>query len=31
VHQFLHAEPEGPIAFHYPALPIREQLGLKQA
>ncbi len=30
VHQFLHAEPEGPIAFHYPALPIREQLGLKQ-
>jgi phospholipid/cholesterol/gamma-HCH transport system ATP-binding protein len=30
VHQFLHAEPEGPIAFHYPAKPIREQLGLKQ-
>ena len=30
LHQFLHAEPEGPIAFHYPAKPIREQLGLKQ-
>jgi phospholipid/cholesterol/gamma-HCH transport system ATP-binding protein len=31
VRQFLHAEPEGPIAFHYPAQPIGEQLGLKQA
>ncbi len=30
VRQFLHAEPEGPIAFHYPALPIGEQLGLEQ-
>ena len=29
LHQFLHAEPEGPIAFHYPAQPIGEQLGLK--
>ena len=29
VHQFLHAEPEGPIAFHYPAQPMREQLRLK--
>jgi phospholipid/cholesterol/gamma-HCH transport system ATP-binding protein len=29
LHQFLHAEAEGPIAFHYPAQPIREQLGLK--
>ena len=29
VHQFLHAEPEGPIAFHYPAQPIEAQLGLK--
>jgi len=28
VHQFLHAEPEGPIAFHYPAKPMREQLDL---
>jgi phospholipid/cholesterol/gamma-HCH transport system ATP-binding protein len=31
VHQFLHAEPEGPIAFHYPAPPIGEHLGLEQA
>ena len=30
VNQFLHAEPEGPIAFHYPALPIGEQLGLQR-
>ena len=30
LHQFLHAEPEGPIPFHYPALPIGEQLGLNQ-
>ena len=30
VNQFLHAEPEGPIAFHYPALPIAEQLGLQR-
>jgi phospholipid/cholesterol/gamma-HCH transport system ATP-binding protein len=30
VYQFLHAEPEGPIAFHYPALPIGEQLGLRR-
>ena len=30
VRQFLHAAPEGPIAFHYPAQPIREQLGLKR-
>jgi len=29
VHQFLHAEPEGPIAFHYPAQPIAAQLGMK--
>jgi phospholipid/cholesterol/gamma-HCH transport system ATP-binding protein len=29
LHQFLHAEAEGPIAFHYPAQAIREQLGLK--
>ena len=29
VHQFLHAEPEGPIAFQYPAQPIGAQLGLK--
>lgn len=29
VHQFVHAEPDGPIAFHYPAQPIAAQLGLK--
>ena len=29
VHQFMHAEPEGPIAFHYPAQPIEVQLRLK--
>ena len=29
VRQFIHAEPDGPIAFHYPARPIGEQLGLK--
>jgi phospholipid/cholesterol/gamma-HCH transport system ATP-binding protein len=29
VHQFIHAEPDGPIAFHYPAQPIGVQLGLK--
>ena len=29
VHQFIHAQADGPIPFHYPAQPIREQLGLK--
>jgi phospholipid/cholesterol/gamma-HCH transport system ATP-binding protein len=29
VHQFMHAEPEGPIGFHYPAQAIRDQLELK--
>ena len=29
VHQFVHAEPDGPIGFHYPAQPIAAQLGLK--
>jgi phospholipid/cholesterol/gamma-HCH transport system ATP-binding protein len=29
VRQFIHAEPDGPIAFHYPAQPIGAQLGLK--
>ncbi len=28
VRQFVHAEPDGPIPFHYPAQPIAEQLGL---
>ncbi|HSD60871.1 MAG TPA: ABC transporter ATP-binding protein [Burkholderiales bacterium] len=26
VHQFLNAEPEGPVAFHYPAPPLAEDL-----
>jgi phospholipid/cholesterol/gamma-HCH transport system ATP-binding protein len=29
VHQFLHAEPDGPVRFHFPAPPIREELGLR--
>ena len=29
VHQFIHAEADGPIAFNYPAQPIEVQLGLK--
>ena len=29
VHQFLHAEPDGPIAFQYPSNPITEDLNLK--
>ncbi|MBK5105355.1 MAG: ABC transporter ATP-binding protein [Burkholderiales bacterium] len=29
VHQFVHAEPDGPMAFHYSAPPIGVQLGLK--
>jgi phospholipid/cholesterol/gamma-HCH transport system ATP-binding protein len=29
VRQFIHAEPDGPIPFHYPAQPIEVQLGLK--
>ena len=28
VYQFMHAKPEGPIAFHYPGKPIGEDLGL---
>jgi phospholipid/cholesterol/gamma-HCH transport system ATP-binding protein len=28
VHQFLHAEPDGPVRFHCPAPPFAEQLGL---
>jgi phospholipid/cholesterol/gamma-HCH transport system ATP-binding protein len=27
VHQFMHAQPDGPIAFHYPGRSIREELG----
>ena len=28
VHQFLHAEPDGPVHFHYPARPLAEELAL---
>ncbi|MBL0143543.1 MAG: ABC transporter ATP-binding protein [Betaproteobacteria bacterium] len=28
VHQFLHAEPDGPVPFHFPAMPIGEELEL---
>jgi phospholipid/cholesterol/gamma-HCH transport system ATP-binding protein len=27
VHQFLHAEPDGPVRFHFPAPAIRKELG----
>ena len=30
VHQFLHAEPDGPVRFHYPARPFTEDLALGQ-
>jgi phospholipid/cholesterol/gamma-HCH transport system ATP-binding protein len=29
VHQFLHAEPDGPVRFHFPARPIAEELQLR--
>ncbi len=29
VHQFVHAETDGPIPFHYPALPLAEDVGLQ--
>jgi phospholipid/cholesterol/gamma-HCH transport system ATP-binding protein len=29
VHQFLYAEPDGPVRFHFPATPIAEQVGLE--
>ncbi|HEX5128860.1 MAG TPA: ABC transporter ATP-binding protein [Usitatibacter sp.] len=28
VHQFLHAEPDGPVRFHFPARPFADELGL---
>ena len=28
VHQFLHAQPDGPVRFHFPARPIAEELDL---
>ncbi len=31
VHQFLHAEPDGPVRFHFPAPPIAGQIGLAPA
>jgi len=31
VHQFLHAEPDGPVRFHFPALPIAQDLDLVPA
>jgi phospholipid/cholesterol/gamma-HCH transport system ATP-binding protein len=31
VHQFLHAEPDGPVRFHFPARPIAEELELVPA
>jgi len=30
VHQFMHAQPDGPIAFHYPGRPIGEELGVRR-
>ncbi len=29
VHQFLHAEPDGPVRFHFPARAFSEELGFK--
>jgi phospholipid/cholesterol/gamma-HCH transport system ATP-binding protein len=31
VHQFLHAEPDGPVRFHFPARPLAEDLELAPA
>jgi phospholipid/cholesterol/gamma-HCH transport system ATP-binding protein len=31
VRQFLHAQPDGPVPFHFPARPIAEQLALDGA
>ena len=31
VHQFLHAEPDGPVRFHFPARPLVEELELAAA
>ena len=28
VHQFIHAEPDGPVRFHYPSKSLQEDLGL---
>ena len=29
VRQFINGEPDGPVAFHYPAEPIDEEFGVK--
>ncbi|WP_171160502.1 ABC transporter ATP-binding protein [Usitatibacter palustris] len=29
VHQFLHAEPDGPVPYHWPARPIAEELAIR--
>jgi len=31
VYQFMHAQPDGPIAFHYPGRPIGEEFGASRA
>jgi phospholipid/cholesterol/gamma-HCH transport system ATP-binding protein len=31
VHQFIHAEADGPVHFHYPARPLANDLGLHQS
>jgi phospholipid/cholesterol/gamma-HCH transport system ATP-binding protein len=31
VHQFVHGEPDGPVPFHYPALPYEADVGLVAA
>jgi phospholipid/cholesterol/gamma-HCH transport system ATP-binding protein len=31
VRQFLHAQPDGPVPFHFPARPISEELELAPA
>jgi phospholipid/cholesterol/gamma-HCH transport system ATP-binding protein len=31
VYQFMHAKPDGPIAFHYPSRPLGESFGLRRA
>ncbi|MGH8686925.1 MAG: ABC transporter ATP-binding protein [Burkholderiales bacterium] len=28
IHQFLHMQPDGPVRFHYPAAPLKTELGL---
>jgi phospholipid/cholesterol/gamma-HCH transport system ATP-binding protein len=31
VHQFVHAEPDGPVAFHYPGAPLGTDFGVGPA